>query len=275
MFSNNQGVLTMKNKLHSILTTTAATLATVVMGATSASAASLYETLLPYTPTTDSIDGLQSERGLKTGVNLFETALPDFSNLDADYDSVDVMFLGEAAGYKNTLQLSVNGTKTSIFENIQAYSGEGALLDKNGKKSGTFDSKYNGLNPKFLDIGTVWNSKTAGIQGLSQGNSLNFWLNPDGDATKALNMGSKARKYGNVYSDLPLFKAYQLKGFEEWTILAAEDIDYWKSPHIDHNDLVFAVKLNPAEDIPEPSTTLALLGVGAAGLVLRRKSLTK
>ncbi len=267
----------MKNQLRSILTTTAATLATVVMGATSASAASLSETLLPYTPTSDGIGVPQADRGLQAdGVNLIEyDLLPDFINLDADYDSIDVMFLGEAAGYKNTLQLSLNGAKTSIFEEIKAYSGDGAIIDTNGRKVGTFDSQYNGLNPNFLDIGTVWNSKTdGGIEGYSQGDSLNFWLNPDGDAAKAFNMGSKTRKYGSVYTDDSLFKAYQLKGFEEWTIFAAEDIDYYKSPHLDHNDLVFAVKLNPT-DVPEPSTTLALLGMAAAGLFIRRKSLTK
>lgn len=268
----------MKNKLRSILTTTAATLATVVMGTTSASAGTLFETLLPYTPTSDGIGVPQADRGLRTddeNLKLLPT-LPDFSNLDADYDSLDVMFLGESAGYKNTLQLSLNGAKTSIFEEIKAYSGEGAILDTKGKKVGTFDSQYNGINPNFLDIGTIWNSNTdGGIGGFSKGDSLNFWLNPDGDATKAFNMGSMASLgYGGLFSDVPHFKAYELKGYEDWTILAVEDISYYKSPHVDHNDLVFAFKLNQA-DVPEPSTALALVGVGAAGLLLRRKTLTK
>jgi hypothetical protein len=266
----------MKNKLRSIFTTTAATLATVVVGATSASAASLYETLLPYTPIEDNPE-LEGERGLQAdGVNLIEYDLPDFTNLGADYDSIDVMFLGESAGYQNTLQLSLNEAKTSIFEDINAYDGSGAIKDGDGREVGTFDSQYNGLNPDRLDIGTIWNSKDVGIEGFSKGDNLNFWLNPNGDATTAFNMGTTASLgYGGLRSDIPLFKAYQLTGFEDWTILAVEDIDYWDSPHLDHNDLVFAVKLNPSEDIPEPSTIIGLLGVAGAGLVLRRKSLTK
>jgi len=251
----------MKSKLRSILTTTAATLATVVMGTTSATAASLSETLFPYLPTQDKV-GIAAD-----DINLFETALPDFSNLDADYDSLDVMFLGEVAGFKNTLQLSLNGTKTSIFEEIRAYNEIDSV--------GTYSTAYNGMG--FLDVGTVWNSKTdGGIEGLAQGDNLNFWLNPDGDATKAFKMGDDARRYGTLRdTGVPLFKAYTLKGFEEYTILAVEDVDYWQSPHLDNNDLVFAIKLNPAEDIPEPSTTVALLGLAAAGLLIRRQKLTK
>lgn len=245
----------MKNQLRSILTTTAAALATVVLGATSASAASLSETLFPYLPTEDR-QPIEADN-----VNLFETALPDFSNLDANYDSLDLMFLGELAGYKNTLGLSVNGAKTSIFENIKAY------CEIYG--CGTFSTAFNDVNGDKLDVGTVWNSKTdGGIEGFSKGENLNFWLNPNGE-----NDGNPEDTF-DMYSSPSMFKAYQLEGFEEYTILTLEDTKGKYSDN-DYNDLVFAVRMNPAEDIPEPSTTLALLGVGAAGLVLRRKSLTK
>jgi hypothetical protein len=259
----------MKNKLRSILTTTAATLATVVMGTTSASAATLIESLFPYLPTEDNV-GLNAD-----DINLFETALPDYSNLGSNYDSIDIMFLGEVAGFKNSLELSVNGTKTSVFDKITAYNEIDSV--------GTYSTDYNGMG--FLDVGTTWNSKTdGGITGLSQGDNLNFWLKSnvqnDGSFTYNFKMGDNARRWGqgetaDRNSGMSLFKAYTLKGFEDYTIFAVEDVDYYGSDMIDHNDLVFAVKLNPAEDIPEPSTIIGLLGVGAAGLVLRRKSWTK
>jgi len=269
----------MKNQLRSILSVTAATLATVFVSATSASASGLSKALFPYLPTEDEVSIKTDE------VNLFETTLPDFSNLDADYDSIDIMFLGELAGYYNTLQLSVNGSKTSVFEKIRAYNEITHVITYYQKIThepiysvtnyvGTYDSQYNDGPGGFLDIGTVWNSRTdGGIERLAQGDNLNFWLNPNGDATKAFNTGDGGKPY-SWRLPVPLFKAYTLKGFEEYTIFAVDD-NYYSSRGFDHNDLVFAVKFNHATDIPEPSTTLALIGLSASALVLGRKSFTK
>ncbi|NEP46900.1 MAG: PEP-CTERM sorting domain-containing protein [Okeania sp. SIO2H7] len=105
---------------------------------------------------------------------------------------------------------------------------------------------------QYLQVGT-----TAVLGDFAKGDTLDFTLS-------GLSLSQ----------DSEHFKAYTLKGFEDWVIVGVED-DSTKWSDWDYNDTVFAIKLGDTADIPEPSTIIGLLGVGAAGLFIRRKSLTK
>jgi hypothetical protein len=245
----------MKTKFEKTLTAaTAATIATVLSLTAPAKASEiddLIEALAPYMPTQDRMQ-IQTDNDL-----LKEFNLDSIFTLDGDIDDLQIGFLGEAAGQHNNLSFSSsNGLSDTIWgstrskEELYDYS----YMRPNGTygKVGTFSKVDGFLASQYLQVGT-----TASLGAFSRGDTLDFTLS-------GLSLSQNSNQ----------FKGYTVEGLENWVIIGVED-DASKWSDWDYNDTVFAVNLGDATDIPEPSTMAALLGVAAAGLVLRRKSLTK
>jgi hypothetical protein len=245
----------MKTKFEKTLTAaTAATIATVLSLTAPAKANSevdqLIDALAPYMPTQDRMQ-------IKTDNDLLkEFELDNIFTLDGDIDDLQVAFLGEAAGQHNNLSYSSsNGLDGTIWESTrsleQLYDYGYQRPDGSYGKVGTF-GKVDGLEnyPQYLQVGT-----TAGLGPFTKGDTLDLTLS-------GLSLSQNSEH----------FKAYTFKGFEDWVILGIED-DNTQWSDWDFNDTVVAINLS--KDVPEPSTMLGLLGVGAAGLFIRRKSLTK
>jgi hypothetical protein len=241
----------MKTKFEKTLTAaTAATIATVLSLTAPAKASEiddLIEALAPYMPTQDRMQ-IQTDNDL-----LKEFDLDGPFTIGADVEDFQIAYLGEAAGYVNNLTYSSSNGSGTIFSPIRSKK---ELIDPvTNQGVGTFSVLPNLDGETFLQVGT-----TDSLGSFSMGDTLDFTLTNkhNGDGV------SLSQNTGN-------FKAYT---FQDWVILGIED-DKSEWSDWDYNDTVVAFKLGDVADVPEPSTTLALLGVGAAGLVLRRKSLTK
>lgn len=183
--------------------------------------------------------------------------------LKHDYN-VSAFFINEGAEMRNQLAFTSTGTtntKGLIFKDISC---EGA--ECRGDWGG------NALN--FGD----------GVQlgEIKGGSQLDFFLRADG-----LNLGVNANIYGTQTADNPdglqHAIAYAVSG--KYILLGFEDLygefeasgGHNQQSDRDINDVVFAVDIGEEnvrsllQPVPEPSVTLSLLGLGAAGLMLRRR----
>jgi hypothetical protein len=212
------------------------------------------ETGFDYKPFTAFI---QPERIEKTDVAHF---VLDPTKLKLKYDhDVKVHFIGEGAGYKNQL----------------AY-------EATGKTQGTgmvFNNISNPWEDGGMDFGTG-----VSLGKMLAGTQLDFWLRADGfNRQEGANIfGTK--KASNADGLQHVFAAaYNSR----YLVLGFEDLygDLWATGGMneysdrDFNDAVVVVDIGEANvkaltSVPEPSITLGLLGLAAAGLnrLRRQKS---
>jgi len=184
----------------------------------------------------------------------------DPSKLTLKYDSsVRVYFVGEGAGYHNTLGFSTTGGGVN--------SSDAALIfpdaSSNGGYGGNGSADRASWAPlaagDFVDLGTL----TAGSQ-------LDFFLIADGanGGSDVFSTQQSQNRDGLVHavSLAPDGSAFLLIGFE----------DLYNGGDRDYNDVVFAVEIGAANvaglAAPEPSLALGSVFAGLAFLGYRRRS---
>jgi hypothetical protein len=197
----------------------------------------------------------------------------DPSKLFLKYDyNVTASFINEGAGFRNQLAFTSTGatnTAGMVFNDISCSNapGSGCML---GSSQGT------------LKLGD--SVKMGTIKGGSQ---LDFFLRADG-----FNQGNNANIFGTktaMNADglqhvvaYALNKRYLLLGFED--LYGAKGATGGKNQGSDRdfNDAVIVVDIGEknfrdltGQKVPEPSVTLSLMGLGAAGLFLRRRRQNK
>ncbi|MBS0656946.1 MAG: DUF4114 domain-containing protein [Verrucomicrobia bacterium] len=176
---------------------------------------------------------------------------------------VRVTFLGEGAGYQNTLGFNPSGTGTS--------SGNPQLIFPNASSSvSTYDpSQTTGRTPSnpllpgdFVDLGHF-----------NAGTLLDFFLIANGAAggrnVYSTNAGANPDHINHVVAFAVPGTSYLILGFED--LLGGGDRDF--------NDVLFAVDIGFANvarltATPEPAAWLSLAGVTGLALVLRRRRAT-
>ncbi|MGK7922745.1 MAG: PEP-CTERM sorting domain-containing protein [Trichodesmium sp.] len=183
----------------------------------------------------------------------------------ASDSSVELFFMTEGAMYDNGLNyfssdsnnssgVAWDVASTDMYSATQGWLGRQYLPDGDGGYIDTKDSPENPLMP--ADSVVLGNFK--------QGSSLNFELS----INSGLSGGNPENPDTINTLNNPNFFRYHDMG-NGLFIVRFED-DTTENSDMDYNDLVFAMKVT--ESVPEPTTTLALLGVGTAGLLgLRRR----
>lgn len=197
--------------------------------------------------------------------------LLDPSKLKLKYaHDVSVYFINEGAGYRNQLAYQATGAANSsglVFNDISSAESVGAW------------------GGDALNLGD-----SVKLGNFAAGTQLDFWLRADG-----LNRGSNANIFGTQTASNAdglqhvvayAFDKYLMLGFEDlYGALGATGKDpntgiYNESSDRDFNDAIFVVDIGEANvrdltGVPEPSTTAALVGMGAITfLKLRRKEKT-
>ncbi len=179
--------------------------------------------------------------------------------------NVSVSFINEGAGYRNQLAYTSTGTTKAsdlIFNDISC-SGRGCIGDWGGNA---------------LKLGDT--VKLGEVKGGSQ---LDFWLRADG-----LNRGNNANIFGTQTASnadklqhtvaYAVGKSHILLGFED--LYGAKGAVGGKNENSDRdfNDVVVVVDVGEknlrvlkGEKVPEPSIALSLLGLGAVGMIARRR----
>ncbi|NJR49183.1 MAG: DUF4114 domain-containing protein [Leptolyngbyaceae cyanobacterium CSU_1_3] len=187
----------------------------------------------------------------------------DPTKLKLKYDyNVSAFFINEGAGYRNQLAFTSKGaTNTS------------ALLFKDISCEGTGCVGGWGGNALKMGDGVSMGQILGGSQ-------LDFSLRADG-----LNRGAGANVFGTQTAmnedglqhvvAYAVNNRYLLLGFED--LYGQKNASDGKNENSDRdfNDTVFAIDIGEdnirALKVPEPSVGLSLLGLGAAGIVLRRR----
>ena len=189
----------------------------------------------------------------------------DSSKLGLKYDhNVSAFFINEGAGYRNQLAFTSTGkTKTEglLFKDISC-AGAGCV------------GAWGGDALKLGD-----GVKVGEIKGGSQ---LDFFLRADGLNRKAnaTVFGTQTIQNADGLQHLVAYgfdKKYLLLGFED--LYGAKGATGGKNENSDRdfNDAVFLVDIGEknlnalVKPVPEPSVTLSLVGLSAAGLLLRRR----
>ncbi len=189
----------------------------------------------------------------------------DPSKLGLKYDyNVSAFFINEGAGYRNQLAFTSAGktqTEGLLFNDISC-AGAGCV---------------GGWGGDALKLGD--SVKVGEIKGGSQ---LDFFLRADGlnRQANANVFGTQTTQNADGLQHLVAYgvgKKYLLLGFED--LYGAKGATGGKNENSDRdfNDAVFVVDIGEAnlnalvKPVPEPSVTLALAGLGAAGLLLRRR----
>ena len=202
---------------------------------------------------------VQKERLELTGAH---QVMLDPSKLLLKYaHNVSAYFVNEGAGFRNQLAYeatSQTGQKTSnlLFNDIAST--ESILSESNGPlKKG--DS---------VKIGNV----AAGTQ-------LDFWLKSNGKNGGQNIFGTKTESNGDGLQHVVAYayENYIMLGFEDlWGAKGATGGKNQQSDR-DFNDAVFVLDIgkdnvqNLIKPVPEPAVTLGLVGVGIAGVLLRRR----
>jgi Domain of unknown function (DUF4114)/PEP-CTERM motif len=189
----------------------------------------------------------------------------DPTKLKLKYDyNVSAFFINEGAGYRNQLAFTSKGatnTKGLLFKDISC---EGAGC-------------VGGWGGNALKLGDG-----VSLGQILGGSQLDFSLRADG-----LNRGTGANVFGtqtamneDVLQHVVAYAVndrYLLLGFED--LYGAKNALGGKNENSDRdfNDTVFVVDIGEKnvrslmKPVPEPSVALSLLGLGAAGLMLRRR----
>ncbi len=202
---------------------------------------------------------VQKERLELTGAH---QVMLDPSKLLLKYaHNVSAYFINEGAGFRNQLAYeatSKTGQKTSnlIFNDIAST--ESILKESDGPlKKG--DS---------VNIGNV----AAGTQ-------LDFWLKANGKNGGQNIFGTQTASNSDGLQHVVAYAYgnYVMLGFEDlWGAKGAKGGNNQQSDR-DFNDAVFVLDLgkdnidNIVKPVPEPAVTLGLMGVGIAGVLLRRR----
>jgi hypothetical protein len=199
----------------------------------------------------------------------------DPAKLELAFDhNVNIFFVNEGAGYRNQLAFTSTGSTNSkglLFKDISC-TGKGCVGDWGGNALKLGDG---------VNIGNI----TAGSQ-------LDFFLRADG-----LNRGTKSNVFGTkteynadglqhvvayaigtrhlLLGFEDLYGGYKATGIDQKTGIKNENSDR------DFNDTVFVVDVgeanvrcltkNECKKAPEPTAVLSLMGLGVAGLVMRRR----
>lgn len=187
---------------------------------------------------------------------------PSKLNLKFAHD-VSVSFINEGAGFRNQLGFSSTGTtKTSgkIFNDISCE-GAGCVGAWGGNALKLGDT---------VKLGTI-----------KGGSQLDFGLKADGFNGGTNIFGTKIPGNADGLQHVVAYavdKSHLLLGFED--LYGAKGATGGKNQNSDRdfNDVVVVVdvgeknlKVLKGEKVPEPSIVLSLLGLGAAGLVVRRR----
>jgi hypothetical protein len=195
--------------------------------------------------------------------------------------NVSVSFINEGAGYRNQLAYTSTGATNGsglLFNDISCSNarGSGCVMGSAG--------------------GTLKQGDTVNIGKVKGGSQLDFFLRADG-----FNRGNNAHIFGTQTAQnsdglqhvvaYAVSKTHLLLGFEDlYGAKNAKGLDKktgFKNENSDRdfNDTVFVVDVGEkniryltGQKVPEPSVALSLIGLGAAGLMLRRRqknSMTK
>ncbi|MBW4631680.1 MAG: DUF4114 domain-containing protein [Iphinoe sp. HA4291-MV1] len=191
----------------------------------------------------------------------------DPTKLSLKYDNnVRVWFLNEGASYKNQLAYeAIKGSeyqKGLIFDNISCDSSNSAN-----------SACQVGENPGVLDIGDY-----VDLGKISGGTQLNFFLKADGFNNPNGNIyGADASQNPDKLNHIVAYEVdgYLLLGFED--LYGPEGSTEGGNNGIasdrDFNDVVFLIDFgkNNIATVPEHTSAIALVGIGAAGLVTLRR----
>jgi hypothetical protein len=202
---------------------------------------------------------VQAERLELTGAHQI---MLDPSKLLLKYaHNVSAYFINEGAGFRNQLAYettSSTGAKSSGLVFSDVSSTESIMSNADGPLM-----KGDGVN-----IGNV----AAGTQ-------LDFWLRANGKngGTNIFGTNTASNSDGLQHVVAYAYGKYVMLGFEDlWGEKGASGGQNQKSDR-DFNDTVFVIDIgednvrNLIKPIPEPTMTLGLIGVGAAGVVMRRR----
>lgn len=198
-------------------------------------------------------------------VNIFQL---DPAKLTLNYDhEVKVHFLSEGASFRNQLGVSVTGTTTMddtvLFDDITC------LTDS----CSTFKGYKNPeIGSSTIDQGGLTAGDSVSLGTVKAGSTLDFWLNANGFLKS--NPARWSTDTSKNKDGLQHVMAYE---YGDYLVLAWEDL--MNGGDRDYNDVVVAIDIGQAnlqppvsQDVPEPSTTVALLGATAFGLSrLRRR----
>jgi hypothetical protein len=186
----------------------------------------------------------------------------DISKLTFAFDhEVKVHFLSEGAGYRN--QLGVRSTGTTAISDTILFDDIVCLTDSCSTNKG-YRNSSNDPTDRPLQAGDFVN---LGV--VEAGTTLDFFLNQDGYGRT--NPKQWHLETADNSDGLQHIMAYEQSGY---LVMAFEDLTGGGDK--DYNDVVFAIDIGQGniehlQGVPEPTTTLGLLGVGAAFTFSRRK----
>ncbi|MDB9528895.1 DUF4114 domain-containing protein [Oscillatoria sp. CS-180] len=166
---------------------------------------------------------------------------------------VEVYFIHEGAGYKNQILFSADGAEPEIlFENASKRGSGGSMSYGEGLVINDFD-------------------------GLPEIAQFDLFIASDGyrnpNARNNL-YGADASKNSDGINHITAFSHVDEKTGERYTFMGFEDLP--NGGDRDFNDVVLVVRgvSDSADDlveVPEPASTTAMLGLGAVGVMIRRK----
>ena len=189
------------------------------------------------------------------GAKLDNLIALDTSSLtwEAGAHDVEVFFINEGAGYHNKFGYSTttgSGNLTDFWNND---------VDVIWEDASSTNSILSNGGPLALGEGYK-------IGEVAAGDTVNFFIRNGFSGS------------GNVFDSLSAEDTINGDGlqhvttyqYDEYLVLAFEDL--YNGGDKDYNDVVIAVKgLTDTADVPEPTSALALLGLGVAGTVITRK----
>ncbi|MGC9525243.1 MAG: DUF4114 domain-containing protein [Limnospira sp.] len=188
----------------------------------------------------------------------------DISKLDLKFDhEVKVHFLSEGAWYRN--QLGVRSTGTTAMSDTILFDDIVCLTASCSTYTG-YRNSGNDPTDRPLEAGDF-----ASLGVVEAGTTLDFFLNQDGYGRS--NPNRWHLDAADNSDGLQHIMAYEQSGY---LVMAFEDLT--NGGDKDYNDVVFAIDIGEGNmnhlkgvSVPEPTTTLGLLGIGAALTFSRRK----
>ena len=193
-----------------------------------------------------------------SGSKLDDLVSLDVDNLtwEAGAHGVEVFFINEGAGYYNKFGYSTVAPTTP---------GNTAMVDFWNNDVDVIWQNASSQNSILANGGPLALGEGYEIGEVAAGDTLNFFLrNPHNKVFDSLSAEDTLNGDG-----LQHVTTYQ---YGEFLVLAYEDI--YGGGDKDYNDVVIAVKgLVDTEvaDVPEPTSVLSLLGLGAVGAVVKRQ----